>query len=49
MGAIETLAAKGGVEIMARTPAMFIAFIPRFAIWEIANPFGKGRLFELLL
>jgi hypothetical protein len=26
---------------------MFIAFIPMFAIWEIANLFGENKLFEL--
>jgi hypothetical protein len=41
------LAAKGGAEIGSRILVMFIAFIPMFAIWEIANLFAEGKLFEL--
>jgi hypothetical protein len=40
-------AAKGGAKIMAIILVMPIAFIPMFAIWEIANLFGEGKLFEL--
>ena len=41
------LAAKDGADIGARILVMFIAFIPMFAIWEIANLFDEGKLFEL--
>jgi hypothetical protein len=41
------LAAKDGATIAARILVMFIAFIPMFAIWEIANLFGDNQLFEL--
>jgi len=41
------LAAKDGATIAARILVMFIAFIPMFAIWEIANLFGENQLFEL--
>lgn len=40
------LAAKDGADIAARILLMFIAFIPMFAIWEIANLFGENKLFE---
>jgi hypothetical protein len=32
---------------MAKILVMFIAFIPMFAISEIANLFGEGKLLEL--
>ena len=41
------LAAKDGADIAAKILVMFIAFIPMFAIWEIANLFGENKLFEL--
>jgi hypothetical protein len=44
---LANLAAKDGVDIAARILVMFIAFIPMFAIWEIANLFGENQLFEL--
>lgn len=44
---IGSLAAKDGADIAARIIVMFIAFIPMFAIREIANLFGEGKLFEL--
>ena len=44
---VGNLAAKDGADIMARILVMFIAFVPMFAISEIANLFGEGKLFEL--
>ena len=44
---VADLAAKDGADIGARILVMFIAFIPMFAIWEIANLFDEGKLFEL--
>ena len=41
------LAAKDGADIAARILVIFFAFIPMFAIWEIANLFDEGKLFEL--
>ena len=41
------IAAKGGADIAAKILVMFIAFIPMFAIWEIAQLFDEGKLFEL--
>ena len=41
------LASKGGADIKARILVMFIAFIPMFAISEIANLLGESKLFEL--
>src|SRR5215831_480354 len=41
------LVAKGGADIAAKILVMFIAFIPMFAIWEIANLFDENKLFEL--
>ena len=46
---VGNLAAKDGADIAARILVMFIAFIPMFAIWEISNLFGEGKLFELFL
>ena len=31
----------------AKMLVMFIAFVPMFAIWEIANVVGPGKLFEM--
>jgi hypothetical protein len=44
---VGNLAAKDGADLAARILVMFIAFIPMFAIWEISNLFGEGKLFEL--
>ena len=44
---VGSLAAKDGADIMARILVMFIAFIPMFAISEIGNLLGEGKLFEL--
>lgn len=44
---VANLTAKDGADIMAKILLMFIAFIPMFAISEIANLFGEGKLFEL--
>jgi hypothetical protein len=41
------LASKAGADIMAKILVMFIAFIPMFAISEIGNVLGEGKLFEL--
>lgn len=41
------IAAKPGADIAARVVVMFIAFVPMFAIWEIDNLLGEGKLFEL--
>jgi hypothetical protein len=41
------IAAKAGADIAARVLVMFIAFVPMFAIWEIDNLLGEGKLFEL--
>ena len=46
---------RGVAELRDTTPAimaakmlvMFIAFVPMFAIWEIANVVGPGKLFEM--
>jgi len=44
---IGNLAVNDGADIVARILVMFIAFIPVFAIWEIANLAGENKLFEL--
>ena len=44
---LANLATKDGADIAAKLLVMFIAFIPMFAIWEIANLFGENQLFEL--
>jgi hypothetical protein len=41
------LAAMNRAEIAAKILIVFIVFIPMFAIWQIANVFGPGKLFEL--
>jgi len=41
------LASKSGADIVAKILVMFIAFIPMFAISEIASLLGEGKLFEL--
>jgi hypothetical protein len=41
------LASKTGADIMAKVLVMFIAFIPLFAISEIGNLLGEGKLFKL--
>jgi hypothetical protein len=43
---LQEIAAKG-TDIGAKIIVMFIAFIPMFAIWEISNLFGEGKLFAL--
>lgn len=44
---VGNLAAKDGADNMAKILVMFIAFIPMFAISEIGNLHGEGRLFGL--
>ena len=44
---VGNLAAKDGADILAKILVMFIAFVPMFAISEIATLLGEGKLFEL--
>ena len=46
-GGVEELKHAARAAIAAKMLVMFIAFVPMFSIWEIANVVGPGKLFEM--